>query len=218
MPFRDLPGVITCRFQAGEYLLRVGNPMPYVYYLKKGVVNIETIAKNGSVMVNLIKESDQITGSVVGLLDIFSKSFNGYATADMIAVTECICYRIPVEICKQYLRDHPKRMEEAFVMALDLIDHMEAFVGKKRDFTATQLIVEFMLGHSVEQKKGKVLGKEYTNVAIAKHLGIHSVTVSRILSVLQKEGCIKRTEEGIILLNIVVLHEYLNGQRTMKYD
>lgn len=36
MLFRDLPGVTTCRFKQGEYLLRRGEPMPYVYYLKKG--------------------------------------------------------------------------------------------------------------------------------------------------------------------------------------
>lgn len=43
MLFRDLPGVTTCRFKQGEYLLRRGEPMPYVYYLKKGEVKREGV-------------------------------------------------------------------------------------------------------------------------------------------------------------------------------
>ena len=43
MLFRDLPGVTTCRFKQGEYLLRRGEPMPYVYYLKKGEVKREVL-------------------------------------------------------------------------------------------------------------------------------------------------------------------------------
>ncbi len=75
MLFRDLPGVTTCRFKQGEYLLRRGEPMPYVYYLKKGEVKREVLTPYGSEMINTIKVGGQITGSIVGLLEIYDSRF-----------------------------------------------------------------------------------------------------------------------------------------------
>lgn len=86
MLFRDLPGVTTCRFKQGEYLLRRGEPMPYVYYLKKGEVKREVLTPYGSEMINTIKVGGQITGSIVGLLEIYDSRFNGYCSDDFIAI------------------------------------------------------------------------------------------------------------------------------------
>lgn len=75
MPFHQLEGVEVCQFKAREYLMRRGDPMPYVYYLKRGVVNREILSKEGSILITTIKESGGITSSIVGLLEIFADYF-----------------------------------------------------------------------------------------------------------------------------------------------
>lgn len=203
--FRDLPGVTTSRFKQGEYLLRRGEPMPYVYYLKKGEVKREVLTPYGSEMINTIKVGGQITGSIVGLLEIYDSHFDGYCSDDFIAIEECVCYRVPVEVCMRYLGEHPELLAEALFL-------------NKRDLKAPQLVCEFLLTHGLERAEGLVLPKKFNNVEIAKHLSMHSVTVSRIMSALKREGVVVRTAEGWLLRDTEALHEYLDGTRKMKYD
>ena len=218
MLFRDLPGVTTCRFKQGEYLLRRGEPMPYVYCLKKGEVKREVLTPYGSEMINPIKVGGQITGSIVGLLEIYDSHFDGYCSDDFIAIEECVCYRVPVEVCMRYLGEHPELLAEALTMAIDLFDVMEALLLNKRDLKAPQLVCEFLLTHGLERAEGLVLPKKFNNVEIAKYRSMHSVTGARLMSALKREGVVVRTAEGWLLRNTEALHEYLDGTRKMKYD
>lgn len=215
MPFRHLDGVESCCFKAGEYLFHRGQSMPYVYYLKKGCVKREILTCEGSSLIVAIKEGGKITGSIVGLLVIFDQYFNGYCSDDFIAVTDCVCYRIPVSICKAYLRSHPELLEEALVMCISLSDLMEVAYSKKKDMSAVGLVCEFLLSH---YEGDAVVPKKYTNVEIGKYLGLHSVTVSRIINCLRADGCVVRTSQGLVILDEVGIRTYLNGEKKMKYD
>lgn len=218
MPFRHLDGVEVCRFQAGEYLLRRGEPMPYVYYLKKGAVKREVLTSQGSSLIITIKESGGITSSIVGLLEIFDKRFNGYCSDDFIAEKACICYRIPVLVCKAYLRTQPMLLEEALVMCIGQFDLLEAAYSKKKDMSAVDFVCEFLLSHDESGEEGLLVPKKYTNVEIGKYLGIHSVTVSRIINCLRQDGCVMRTPLGLRILDEGGIRAYLSGEKKMKYD
>lgn len=218
MPFHDLAGVTTCRFKAREYILRRGEAMPYVYYLKRGEVNREVLTPYGSMTINTTKEGVQITGSIIGLLTIFDRSFDGICSDDFVAATDCICYRIPVDVCKRYMRAHPALMEEAFVRAIDIYNELEAILASLQDLPAPQRVCDFLLRHSVATPDGPLLPKAFSNVEIGKHLAIHTVTVSRIISALRREGIVARTPEGLRILDPTALSEHLTGRRRMKYD
>lgn len=218
MPFHDLPGVTTCRFKPREYLIRCGDAMPYVYYLKKGVVEREVLTPHGTEMVNVMKEGGQIVDSIVGLLEIFGKNFDGYCNDCFIAMTNCICYRIPVEVCKEYFRANPRLLEEALAMAIEAFDQTEAMLTNRKDLQAPQMICEFLLVHAESMVAGRVVPKNFTNVEIAKHLNVHSVTVSRVIGVLRKQGVAERVAEGLRLCDEGVIRDYVTGTRKMKYD
>lgn len=117
----------------------------------------------------------------------------------------------------RYLGEHPELLAEALTMAIDLFDEMEALLLNKRDLKAPQLVSEFLLTHGVASAEGLLLPKKFSNVKIAKHLSMHSVTVSRIMSALKREGVVVRTAEGWLLRDTEALHEYLDGTRKMKY-
>ena len=103
-------------------------------------------------------------------------------------------------------------------MSIALFDEMEALVTRRRDLRAPQLVSEFLLTHFVQTESGLLLPKKFSNVEIAKHLSMHSVTVSRIMSVWRREAVVERVPEGWILVDVDALRAYLNGERTMKYD
>ena len=61
------------------------------------------------------------------------------------------------------------------------------------------------------------LHKSYNNVKIAAYLGIHRVTATRIINVLQKEQVVKRTEDGLQITNLEQLKRYASNQQKLKY-
>ena len=104
MPFHDLPGVTQCRFKRGEYLIRAGEPVEYVYYLLKGTVYREMTSASGHESIWGSKTGDNIMQSMVGVLTLYCGDGLTYSPFDFIARTNCSCYCIPREVCLQYLR------------------------------------------------------------------------------------------------------------------
>ena len=45
--FIDLPGVEPCFFRKGDYLIECGEPLEYIYYLRKGTVYRELVTDKG---------------------------------------------------------------------------------------------------------------------------------------------------------------------------
>lgn len=218
MLFQGLPGVSVCRFRKGEYLMWRGEAMPYVYYLKKGEVKREVLSPYGSEMINTVKFGGQITASIIGLLTIYDSGFDGTCRDDFIAVTDCVCLRVPVEVCMQYLGEHPELLADALTMSIALYDELEMRLNNKRDLRAPQLVSEFLLTHGEAEPEGLLLPKKFNNVEIAKHLSMHSVTVSRILNAMKREGVVERRAEGWLVCDCAALEEYLDGTRKIKYD
>ncbi|MGI6227073.1 MAG: helix-turn-helix domain-containing protein, partial [Peptococcales bacterium] len=62
-----------------------------------------------------------------------------------------------------------------------------------------------------------LIKKAYSNTRISQFLGIHKVTVSKILKVLKEEGIIEKGKEGIIILDERQLASYAKSEKIMDY-
>lgn len=217
MLFRDLPDVTICEFKAGDHIIRHGDPMPYVYYLIKGEIKNEVLTIYGSEIINAVKKGGSMTESIVGLLEIYAPGFDGTCIDEFIALTDCVCYRIPMETCFKYMGEHPELLAEALTMTIGYFNEIQSLLLNKKDLNATQLVCRFLMLHAVQRPMGSYLPKRYDNTEISKHLSLHSVTISRILSTLKREGVIKRTKEGWLLCDFQTLFLYSEGAKNMKY-
>lgn len=219
MPFSKIPGVTTCYFKKGEYLIRAGEAMEYVYYLKKGSVEREMVTASGRESILSNKSSNGIIHSLVGILILYRKDREGIARNDFIAKTDCVCYKVPAQACKDYLRQHPELLEETLAMAMEEYAAMETRFMAKHEKNAAAQLCQFLLNHATCscEEEPSVLSKKYTNVEISKYLSIHAVTVARILRALKEEGVVNRTEHGLMILDRVALAEYANEERLLQY-
>lgn len=214
MPFRHLPGVSTCRFKRGDYLYHVGDRMDHVYYLIRGRVKREVLSAGGHTMISTVKESGKITGSIVGLFNIYDEKFEGIATDDFVAAGDCICYKIPVEVCRAYLLDHPDLLVQALGICIALYDDIERFNKERSDLDATARFSRFLLEHT---GRNGLLDKTYTNVEIGKYLSMHPVTVSRLIGALQKEGILCRRDQGLEVVDPERLEACAQGSYHLNY-
>lgn len=214
MPFRDLPGVVECRFRKGDTIIYDGEEVKYIYYLQKGTVYREVITESGNESILSTKTGDSLVHSLVGILILYR---TGLSNSNFIARTNCLCYRIPKDVCMKYLLDHPPLLEDLVRLAMSECGRMFELFQMKSEGSTSSLLCELILRNAEARDGGVFLQKKYTNVEIAKFLSVHKVTVARILRVLKEEGCVARTKNGLEILDETKLQAYANGEKELVY-
>lgn len=215
--FRHLPGAELCYFQPGEYLIEAGEPLKYIYYLQSGIVYREIVTSSGNENVLNRRMGDRCADSVVGLLAMYSDRNTTGAKSGFVAQTECVCWRIPVEVCKSYMREHPALLEQAITLAMkEFSDLSDRFIAR-REKNAPALLCSVLLDYSHEVEEGRFLSKKFTNVELAKFVSIHKVTVANMLRALKEEGVVERTPQGLLLKDVARLQAYARGEKILEY-
>jgi len=217
MPFRDLPGVTQCRFKRGDYLIRDGESVDYLYYLLRGTVYREAVTDAGRERILSSKASGNIVESLVGILILYRRPEEGISHNDFIAHTNCNCYRIPKDVCINYLRRHPELLEDVVRTAMDEYIRLMTLFQAKEDGCVAGKLCALLLERGRQTEQGLLVSKKVTNVEISKFLSVHKVTVARILRALKEEGAVERTADGLLLTNIEKLQRYAEHQIELKY-
>lgn len=216
--FRNLPGAELCYFQPGEYLIESGAPLRYIYYLQSGLVYREVVTASGNENFLSRRLDDDDADSIVGLLAMYTTTDDGLMHSGFVAQTECVCWRIPVEECKRYMRAHPELLERALVLAMQEFAQLNSRFMARREKNAAALLCNVLINYSRKAEDGRIiLAKKFTNVEISKFVSVHRVTVANMLRSLKAQGCVERTPEGLWLKNIPLLKEYATGQRSLDY-
>lgn len=219
MPFRDLPGVVQCRFRKGEFLIRTGETMEYVYYLVKGSVYREVITDKGYESILSRKGGDDIANSLVGILALYNRNTGNTSSSDFVAHTDCLAYRVPVELCKEYLRQHPLLLEEVLHCAMDEYTRVLNMFNARREGNGAARLCALLLERSKELDDGRMtVSRKCTNVEISKLLSIHKVTVSRMLRALKAEGVVERTPDGLMILQPERMKQYAANEMVLEYE
>ena len=217
MPFRDLPGVTKCHFKPGDCLIAAGERVDYIYYLQKGVVYRELLTDKGYESILSRKVGDSTVSSLIGILPWYRRHDVGISTNDFVAKTNCVCYRIPKDVCIEYLQQHHELLEELVRIAMEEYMRLMDLFQAKREGDVSSRLCRFLLKSSRDTEQGKILPKKYTNVEIAKFLSVHKVTVARILRALKEENCVVRTAEGLLLSDEAELEAYACQQKILEY-
>ena len=218
MPFRDLPGVVQCRFKKGERLMRAGEPIDYIYYLIKGTVYREIVTDKGYESILSRKHNDGIAKSLIGILAAYNRNAGNTSNNDFFAYTDCTCYKIPLETCKAYLRQHPDVLEEVLHHAMDEYDNVWKMFYTRREGHGSARLCALLLERARETEQGLMVPRKCTNVEISKLLSIHKVTVSRMLRALKEEGAVARTSEGLVLRDPERIKQYAENKIELEYE
>lgn len=216
--FRNLPGAELCYFQPGEYLIESGAPLRYIYYLQSGLVYREVVTASGNENFLSRRLDDDDADSIVGLLAMYTTTDDGLMHSGFVAQTECVCWRIPVEECKRYMRASPELLERALVLAMQEFAQLNSRFMARREKNAAALLCNVLINYSRKAEDGRIiLSKKFTNVEISNFVSVHKVTVANMLRALKAQDCVERTPEGLWLKNIPLLKEYATGQRSLDY-
>lgn len=218
MPFRDLPGVVPCRFRRGECIIKAGEPIDYLYYLTKGTVYREVVTDKGYESILTRISGSSVIQSLVGILAVYNQNSGNVSSSDFFAHTDCTAYRIPVEVAKNYLRQHPELLEEVVIHAMNEYTKILTMFQSRREGSASARLCALLLERAKETEEGFLVSRKCTNVEISKLLSIHKVTVSRMLRALKEEGVVERSTSGLLILQPNRLKQYADNELLLEYE
>lgn len=215
MDLKQLAGATPCIFSKGEWLIRPGERVENVYYILSGFcIGIITNESGNEYLYDEIP-CDAGIHSVALLGMLFDN--NRISVMGSIALSEIHCYRIPAESMITYLRHHP---DETFQFISKLM-HLYVNNVQKHNIRCEKKTIErlcqYLVEHSREEAEGLVYRKDLTNDELAKYLGIHAVTLSRMFSGLKEHGYIRRIRHGWQILDLQALVDCMRGLLDIPY-
>ena len=213
MPLKDLSD--CCRvFQKGETIVAQGEWVEYVYYLEKGICYRTLTTDKGDEVIYNLKESGQGIRSLIGVLTLYSRGYSNYS---FIAKTPCHCLRIPAKRFKDWAKDQPEVLLSLLLMAMDYYNELMIDFQSHQEGRVANRLCQLLLQNSQLVDGQLIIGKSYTHAELAAFLGIHKVTVSRILRSLRDEGVLTKTPAGLLVSNPARLRLYAEGQAKVPY-
>ena len=222
MELLSLPGVHYCEFQKNDTIIHQGEELEVVYYLISGVCHRKAINKKGDEIIYGVKEpqsganaTKSLVQSVLGVLILFSD--DGLSSNNFIAQEKCCCYRIPREVFLGYIKSKPEILILIAQQAMKELRLLtKAFQARQEGEVANQLC-RLLLNHAKKDSKGTLSICGLSNMAISQLLGIHEVTVNRILRALKAEGVISKTRTVIDIHNLQRMEAYAKAELRIDY-
>ncbi len=203
-------------FIKGEYIARQGTPVKCIYFLKKGKCIRDSVTIKGEEIIYDERVADNTVYSLIGALTLYLPTV--IHKTNFIARTSCICHIINCDDFKKFLSLYPSVLEELLRMALTSHSNLDANFQAKQKGLAPNRICSFLLENSTLKHNQYVLDKHFSISTIARYLGMHRTTVSRIIITLCDQNCCRHTEEGLLILDRELLNDYALGNLKLEYS
>lgn len=218
MDFKLLRGAVHCVFRKGDIIMQAGQSVDYIYYLVSGSVCRNIMSQSGGETTIWIMhgKDDNNVENLLGILSLYTANRTvGYST--FVAKTVCRCYRIPSEVVEELVNNDPVLLRQMLVYSLRVERIMLNMYHCKRDHSSIAQLASLLMEHSKEDVTGEKRICQLSNTDLALILGVHTVTVSRILSQLKKNGIIHRMEHGWRIDDMDRLLKIANGTEKISY-
>lgn len=191
-----------------------------IYYLEEGIVALTDLLEDGDERIYRYHKR----GELLGIFKLYNmipslKNSPRHTICDIynsVSKTDCVVYRLNPEAVLDFLYRNPEMLIEQIRMTGKVnINHSFRYSRMLKNRTPN-ILCEVMLEFSRETDGVLQLDPYFSNAEIARYMGIHVVTVGKILKQLKAEKLIDRRQGRIVILNRQGMEEYL-GEKIMKY-
>ena len=214
MPFRHIPGAVRCELKKGDIIIDEDELVTHVYYLTSGTVKRMAVDEDGTKNVLEIKTAVGSVSSIIGIYILYTSSRCSQLVFQ--AKTDCVCYKIECEKYLKWVHDQPDILEETIkflMLEFEILSY--AFKGSSKKTTAKQ-VCKYLLDNVETDGQRYYIPKKYTTHDIACILGIHKMTLSKILRALREEMVIESNNREMVVLDYPKLQKYAN-EESLQY-
>lgn len=205
----DLPSATVCTFKKGEFLINQGERVEHIYYLQKGVCEHIEYGPAGDEILYYQKRPNAGLESVIGLNHLWVS--DSVAISSFYAKTDLVCIRVEAGEAKRAFLEHPLILDEIITGLAKKYIGLRSMFRYRHDRKIPAQLCRLLIGYAQSTQDQMIIPKSVSNVVLSRQLGAHQVTVAKIMSYLQKNGILKRTRDGIVIIDRQALLDYADG-------
>ena len=178
------------------------NKTHYIYYLAEGICSVSGISYQGREQIFLYQKAGDMLGHVPYLMSSETQPHPyAYRRPTILAKTHCVLYEIPQKFFVVHLR---KNLEFSIYLNEILARNYSmalAHLKQMQEDSVVSSVCRFLLQVASPSDKGLIIPKLFTYGEIARFLGVHEVTVSKIIGRLKQEALVTRISSGLLISN-----------------
>lgn len=178
-------------FKRGEHVFRQGQPTVACYVMQSGAVEVSRLSATGSTQVlHVFGAGDSFAEAALGGLDHYPANAKVLADSRILVVPK-----------REFVEQVKQRPDLAFCIIASLSHHLRELVGLIDDLkskNAQSRLVAWVLGNASPKGAVQIPG---TKGDLANQLGMTQETLSRLFSLLAREGAIRVAHKNIQILN-----------------
>ena len=205
----------TKSFKKGDVILRQGEQVNYLYLLESGTCYRYMDTDKGDTIIYAIKHPGDTVSSLLGVLNLYNQDET--SSFSVVARTSCQCQCIPAESFRQWVEDKPSVLKDLVILASNNSLELRIAFRSFQEGRIANRLCRILISCSENVKTGLVISKDYTFTEMASMLGVHHVTVSRIIRALCEEGVLKKEEGALRILDFDKLSCYAKNEDTLSY-
>ena len=212
----EVPGMVFCPIKKGEKILEQGEAVASIYYLTKGTCYRVGLNDKGDEIIFGVKQTDTLARSLVGVMSVYG---GGASANSFVAQTDCEGYYIPKEAFLAYAKSNPELLDELLHMAAK--EHYELYLNFqfRQEGRIANRLCQMLLEQASCTADGQwLIDRPVTNVRLGQFLGIHAVTVAKIMKQLKAENIIRRTAQGTLITDRSGLEAYAQGKKMVYQE
>ena len=202
-------------FQKGNYIARQGEAVEYIYYLTEGCCVRNNFTVKGDEIIYDERFGGAEVSSLIGALTLYCPII--IHQTNFIAKSMCICHKIYYKDFLEFLSLYPSVLHELLRMSMSSYQNLNANFYAKQKGQAPCRVCSFLLENVSLLNGNYILDKHFSISEIARYLGMHRVTVNKIVLALCDERCCIHTDKGLLISDEALLQKYASGELKLDY-
>lgn len=205
----------TRKFRKGETILRQGEKLQYLYLLQSGSCYRYLITHKGDTVIYEIKEPDDSLSGLIGVLTLYNQS--DCTNFTFVARTNCECLCIPAEEFAAWAADKADVQNALLHLAMYQYNELSQAYQFHQEGRVANRLCGILADCSSPCGQEWIVEKKYSFSEMADMLGVHAVTVSRIIRCLCEEQVLSKDEDGLRVADMERLLEYASNSKPLYY-
>lgn len=199
----------------GECLYDLDQPNHYVYCLEEGLCALLSITKSGEEKIYRYFDTESIINFTPAYLTLPAEAQP--SPFYMYAKTNCKVYEISYQNFYKCLSENPDLNRHILNLFANYFTEVLNHFHFMQEASTSSRLCKTLIDFSHQKGSKRIVHKHFSYVELAKYLGVHTVTISRIMGALKQQGAIIKEGHCIILKDVALLEDYVQEIKILSY-
>lgn len=182
----------------------------YVYFLEKGICALTSTSSDGKEHIYQYF----LPGDFICFTSAFNRQYpdDVFLAFAMMAKADCVLYQIPYSLFRSYVDEYPILYRWLFEKAVTHYDNALRHSYSLQEGDNFTSLCQALAELAVRQGSLYVLQKEFSYGELANYLGIHTITVTRLIARLKEMGIVRKNGHQTVIQDMNQLKTLASGQ------